>query len=69
MRLYGLDASNCNAEERRVVVHAAWYAEPKMIAEHGRLGCSEGCFALSPADLPGTLARLGPGRLLLATRL
>jgi hypothetical protein len=69
MRLHGLDRSNCNAEARRVVVHAAWYAEPKMIAEHGRLGCSQGCFAVSPSDLPAVLTRLGPGRLLVATKL
>ena len=69
MRLRGLDATNYNAEERAVVVHSAWYAEPNMIDAHGRLGCSEGCFAVSPADLPKVLARLGPGRLLVATKL
>ncbi len=69
MRLHGLDATNCNAEERAVVVHSAWYAKPTIVLEHGRLGCSEGCFAVSPSDLPKVLARLGPGRLLVATKL
>ncbi|WP_217433738.1 murein L,D-transpeptidase catalytic domain family protein [Caulobacter sp. S45] len=69
MRLHGLDATNCNAEAREIVVHAAWYVGPDMVLEHGRLGRSEGCFAVSPADLPKVLYRLGPGRLLVATRL
>jgi hypothetical protein len=69
MRLHGLDATNCNAEERAVVVHSAWYAEPNMVVRQGRLGCSEGCFAVSAADLPRVLDRLGPGRLLIATKL
>ncbi|MGC1303067.1 MAG: murein L,D-transpeptidase catalytic domain family protein [Caulobacteraceae bacterium] len=69
MRLRGLDATNCNAEERAIVIHSAWYAEPGMVREHGRLGCSEGCFAVGASDLPKVLTRLGPGRLLVATKL
>jgi hypothetical protein len=69
MRLHGLNASNCNAEERNIVVHSAWYVGPHMVADYGRLGCSEGCFAVSAADLPTVLTRLGPGRLLVATKL
>jgi len=69
IRLRGLDATNSNAEERDIVIHSAWYAKPSMVAEHGRLGCSEGCFAFSPSDLPKVLSRLGPGRLLVATKL
>jgi hypothetical protein len=69
MRLHGLDATNCNAEQRAVVVHSAWYVAPRLIAQEGRLGCSEGCFALNEADLPKVLSRLGPGRLLVATKL
>ena len=69
MRLLGLDASNCNAEERDIVVHAAWYVGPDIALQHGRLGRSEGCFAVSPTDLPKVLLRLGPGRLLVAAKL
>jgi hypothetical protein len=69
MRLHGLDASNSNAEERAIVIHSAWYVAPHMISEHGRLGCSEGCFAVSQSDLPKVLTRLGPGHLLVATKL
>ena len=69
LRLSGLDASNSNAESRAIVVHSAWYAEPEQIAAHGKLGRSEGCFALSYNSLQQTLARLGPGRLLYADKI
>jgi hypothetical protein len=68
LRLSGLDYSNSRAYERAIVVHSAWYAEPHVVQEHGRLGRSEGCFALSNASLQEVLARLGPGRFLYADR-
>lgn len=68
MRLRGLDPTNFNAETRAIVVHPAWYAEPSIIATQGRLGRSEGCFALSAASQRETLARLGPGHFLYAAR-
>jgi hypothetical protein len=69
MRLKGLDPTNSNAEERAIVVHGAWYVSPEMVREHGVLGRSEGCLAVSTADLPKALERLGPGRLIVATKL
>jgi hypothetical protein len=69
MRVRGLDQSNSNAESRAIVVHSAWYAEPGVLASMGRLGRSEGCFALSYASLQEVLERLGPGRFLYADRL
>jgi|SRR5579871_644758 len=69
MRLAGLDATNDNAEQRGIVVHSAWYVGPDIVKANGRLGCSEGCFAVSAADLPRVLQRLGPGRLLVSTKL
>jgi hypothetical protein len=69
MRVRGLDYSNSNAESRAIVVHSAWYAEPGVLASMGRLGRSEGCFALSYASLQEVLERLGPGRFLYADRL
>ncbi|HZF96134.1 MAG TPA: murein L,D-transpeptidase catalytic domain family protein [Allosphingosinicella sp.] len=68
MRVSGLDYSNSNAHTRAIVVHSAWYAEPHQVAEHGRLGRSEGCFAMSYSSLQETLARLGPGRFLYADK-
>jgi hypothetical protein len=70
MRVRGLDLSNCNAEERAIVIHSAWYAEPGVLAiNDGRLGRSEGCFAFPYASLQEVLNRLGPGRFLYADRL
>ena len=69
MRLEGLDPTNSNAAERAIVVHAADYVGPEIVRAHGVLGRSEGCFAVSPSDLPKVLDRLGPGRLLVATKL
>jgi hypothetical protein len=69
MRLIGLDPTNSNAESRAIVVHPAWYVSQEMVAQHGMLGRSEGCFAVSDADLNRVLARLGPGRVLVAAKL
>jgi hypothetical protein len=69
MKLAGLDASNSNAEARAIVVHSAWYAEPEVVREHGKLGRSEGCFAMSYDSLQEVLQRLGPGRLLYADKI
>lgn len=69
MRLTGLEADNYLAEERAIVVHGAWYADPALVATQGKLGRSEGCFVFAEAQLPEILYRLGPGRLLFADRL
>ena len=69
MRLSGLDYSNSNAHARAIVVHSAWYAEPNQVDAHGKLGRSEGCFALSYDSLQQVLARLGPGHFLYADKL
>lgn len=69
MRLKGLDRSNDNAEARAIVVHSAWYAEPDVIDQHGKLGRSEGCFAFGRDSLREVLSRLGPGHLLYADKL
>jgi len=68
IRLTGLDATNNNALPRAIVVHAAWYVSPEMAKTHGVLGRSEGCFALSNANLPEVLARLGSGHLIYADK-
>ena len=69
MRLAGLDADNDHANDRAIVMHGAWYANPAMITEWGKLGRSEGCFALPEVNLMEVMARLGPGRLLFADKL
>jgi hypothetical protein len=69
LRLTGLDYTNNNALSRAIVVHAAWYAEPKVVEQYGKLGRSEGCFALSETNLQYVLYRLGPGRMLYADKI
>jgi len=69
MRLKGLDPTNSNAEARGIVVHAAWYVSPQLANQHGVLGRSEGCLAVSQTDLPGVLQRLAPGHLIVARKL
>ncbi|MBV8686836.1 MAG: murein L,D-transpeptidase catalytic domain family protein [Alphaproteobacteria bacterium] len=68
LRLRGLDGTNSNAEARAIVVHSAWYAEAEQVALHGKLGRSEGCFALGYDSLQEVLQRLGPGRFLYADK-
>jgi hypothetical protein len=68
MRLRGLEPDNSNAEDRAIVIHGAWYAEPTLIAQQGKLGRSEGCFVFGGDLLPEILYKLGPGRLIVADR-
>jgi hypothetical protein len=68
LRLTGLDPTNSNADARAIVVHSAWYAEPAVAAEHGKLGRSEGCFALPGISHAEAMTRLGSGRFLYADK-
>ena len=67
-RLIGLDPENDQALNRGIVIHAARYVSQGFAQEHGRVGRSQGCFAVSPGAISTVLARLGPGRLLFAAR-
>ncbi len=69
MKVQGLDWTNNNAESRAIVIHNAWYAEPDMIAQHGKLGRSEGCFAFSRASQWRVMDRLADGRMIYADKL
>ena len=69
MKVKGLDWSNNNAENRAIVIHNAWYAEPEVIEQHGKLGRSQGCFAFSRKDQWNVMARLGGGRMIYADKL
>lgn len=69
IRLVGLDGDNSNALERAIVLHPAWYADPAMISKWGKLGRSEGCFAMAPGDFNQALMYLSGGRLLYADRI
>jgi hypothetical protein len=67
-RLIGLDPENDEAEPRAIVIHAASYVSRAMAREQGRVGRSQGCFAVAADDLDQVLARLGAGRLLFADK-
>lgn len=68
LRLDGLDYSNSNASQRAIVVHGADYVGEHMIREYGKVGRSEGCFAVARVDLYGVLARLSPGHMIYADK-
>jgi len=67
-RLIGLDHDNDQAEARGIVIHSAAYVCSDFAAQYGRVGRSEGCFAVGPGDIGAVLDVLGPGRLLFAAR-
>jgi len=67
-RLLGLDPTNNNALDRAIVIHGAWYANADMIRTHGKLGRSQGCFAVGEHDLDEMFGYLGEGRLIYAAK-
>ncbi len=69
VRLGSLDVDNSNTFERAIVMHAADYCTQAQVDRWGRLGRSNGCFALDPADFMFALQSLGGGRLIFADRL
>ena len=69
MKTHGLDWTNNNAEARAIVIHNAWYAEPGMLAAHGKLGRSQGCFAFSRDDQWSVMRKLAGGRMIYADKL
>lgn len=69
IRLEGLDQDNSNALDRAIVMHPASYASPDWIAKQGKLGRSEGCFAMAPDQFNEALWHLSGGRLLFADRI
>ncbi|MFM5931737.1 MAG: murein L,D-transpeptidase catalytic domain-containing protein [Novosphingobium sp.] len=69
IRLEGMDQDNSNALSRAIVMHPAAYAAPEHIAKFGKLGRSEGCFAMAYGDFNQALLHLSGGRLLYADRI
>lgn len=69
IRLVGLDQDNSFALNRAIVMHSAWYVNQGMIDKWGKIGRSEGCFAMGPADFNEALWHLSGGRLLFADRI
>jgi hypothetical protein len=69
MKVRGHDWTNNMAESRAIVIHNAWYAEPEVVAEYGKLGRSQGCFAFSRADQWKVMSKLAGGRMIFADKL
>ena len=69
VRLGGLDATNNAALRRYIVMHRADYAESSHIDRWGRLGRSNGCFAMGEEQFRIALMHLSGGRLLFADSL
>ncbi|WP_379922550.1 murein L,D-transpeptidase catalytic domain-containing protein [Erythrobacter sp. R86502] len=69
VRLGGLDHSNEAALRRYIVMHRADYAEPAHLDRYGRLGRSNGCFAMGEEQFRIALMQLSGGRLLFADSL
>lgn len=69
VRLGGLDYTNDAALRRYIVMHRAKYAEPSHVTRWGRLGRSNGCFAMGEEQFRIALLNLSGGRLLYADSL
>lgn len=69
VRLGGLDETNEAALRRYIVMHHADYAENAHLEKWGRLGRSNGCFAMGTAQFREALMHLSGGRLLFADSL
>jgi len=67
-RLHGLDEQNSNAFNRAIVIHPANYVDSGMARSLGRVGRSQGCFAVEQSEIGDVLDLLGPGRLLFAAK-
>lgn len=68
MRLNGLEPTNDLADPRAIVIHGAPYATEDHVTKWGKLGRSEGCFAVAPHMLDAVVTLLGPGRMLYADK-
>ena len=69
LRLAGMDDTNSNAEERAIVIHAASYVSAAQARAAGKIGRSEGCFAVAAPALEPVLSHLGTGRFLYAEKI
>jgi hypothetical protein len=67
-RVIGLDPENDQAVVRGIVIHAAPYVDHEFASQYGRIGRSQGCFAVGLSDIASVLDQLGPGRMLFAGR-
>lgn len=62
----GIDRSNNNAKLRSIFLHGAKYVSDEFIAQNGRLGWSEGCFAVGVEYVDYLVDILQNGSILLS---
>jgi hypothetical protein len=67
-RLVGLDPTNNNALDRAIVVHGAWYSNQEILSTRGKLGRSQGCFAVGESALSAVFDVLGEGRMIYSAK-
>ena len=68
LRLQGLESTNSNAFSRAVVMHTADYVSDSFIRQTGRLGRSEGCFAIEKAVGDTLINELKNGAYIIAAK-
>lgn len=64
IKLHGLSDTNSNAWNRGIVIHGAWYASPEYLKQHGKLGRSLGCPAISHSEYNQVSDLLTPGKFI-----
>ncbi len=65
-KVIGLEPQNEAAEHRAIVIHGADYVSEERAITEGRIGRSQGCFAVAQVEIADVLEMLGEGRLLFA---
>ena len=68
LRLEGLEPTNSNALSRAVVMHTADYVSEAFIRETGRIGRSEGCFAVERSVGNTLIDELKDGAYIIASK-
>jgi len=68
LRLAGLEPTNSNALERAVVMHTAEYVSDSFIRQTGRIGRSEGCFAVEKSVGDTLINELKDGAYIIAAK-
>jgi hypothetical protein len=68
LRLEGLEPTNSNALARAVVMHTADYVSESFIRQTGRLGRSEGCFAVERSVGDTLINELKNGAYIIASK-
>ena len=67
LRLHGLEEGiNDQAMARAIVIHGAWYVSKNMVAQHRRLGRSQGCPAVEESVVKPLIDAIKDGALIFA---